>query len=112
MIPMPFSTSYGHMFSSNLVPSVFFIFNSIVSVPEREYVDFQDQKTFGNRVDSTDGTVSIDESRSGNSGIFAKQDFIQREIRLRLNNRIIPIMVRMVVDAINSGVWEDDDILL
>lgn len=76
---------------------------------EREYVNLQDQKTFGNRVDSTDGTVSIDESRSGNSGIFAKQDLIQREIRLRLNNRIIPIMVRMVVDVINSGVWEDDD---
>lgn len=79
---------------------------------EREYSNFQDQKTFGNRVDSTDGTVSIDESRSGNSGIFAKQDLIQREIRLRLNNRIIPIMVRMVVDSINSGVWEDDDTLL
>jgi hypothetical protein len=79
---------------------------------EREYSNLQDQKTFGNRVDSTDGTVSIDESRSGNSGIFAKQDLIQREIRLRLNNRIIPIMVRMVVDAINSGVWEDDDTLL
>lgn len=76
---------------------------------EREYSNFQDQKTFANRVDSTDGTVSIDESRSGNSGIFAKQDLIQREIRLRLNNRIIPIMVRMVVDAINSGVWEDDN---
>lgn len=76
---------------------------------EREYVGFQDQKTFDDRVDSTDGTVSIDESRRGSSGIFAKQDLIQREIRLRLNNRIIPIMVRMVVDAINSGVWEDDD---
>lgn len=79
---------------------------------EREYSNFQDQKTFDDRVDSTDGTVSIDENRSGNSGIFSKQDLIQREIRLRLNNRIIPIMVRMVVDAINSGVWEDDDTLL
>lgn len=76
---------------------------------EREYVALQDQKTFDDRVDSTDGTVSIDESRRGSSGIFAKQDLIQREIRLRLNNRIIPIMVRMVVDAINSGVWEDDN---
>ncbi len=79
---------------------------------EREYFSLQDQKTFGDRVDSTDGTVEINENRSGNSGIFAKQDLIQREIRLRLNNRIIPIMVRMVVDAINSGVWEDDDQLL
>lgn len=79
---------------------------------EREYSNLQDQKTFADRVDSTDGTVGIDETRSGNSGIFSKQDLIQREIRLRLNNRIIPIMVRMVVDAINSGVWEDDDTLL
>lgn len=79
---------------------------------EREYSNYLDQKTFGNRVDSTDGTVGIDESRHGSSGIFAKQDLIQREIRLRLNNRIIPIMVRMVVDAINSGVWEDDSELL
>ena len=79
---------------------------------EREYSNFQDQKTFGNRVDSTDGTVSIEENRSGSSGIFSKQDLIQREIRLRLNNRIIPIMVRMVVDAVNSGVWEDDSELL
>lgn len=79
---------------------------------EREYSNFQDQKTFGNRVDSTDGTVSIEENRSGNSGIFAKQDLIQREIRLRLNSKLIPILVRMVIDAINSGVWEDDSELL
>ena len=73
---------------------------------DREFTNRDNELEYSDRVDSMNGSEEIEEHRSGNSGIFAKQDLIQREIRLRLNNRLIPILVRMVIDAINSGVWE------
>jgi hypothetical protein len=76
---------------------------------DKEFSERSNELEFDDRVDSMNGSEEIEEHRSGNSGIFAKQDLIQREIRLRLNNKLIPILVRMVIDAINSGVWEDDD---
>jgi len=79
---------------------------------DREFTQRANELEYIDRVDSMNGTEGIEEHRSGNSGIFAKQDLIQREIRLRLNNRLIPILVRMVIDAINSGVWENDSGLL
>lgn len=79
---------------------------------DREFTQRANELEYIDRVDSMSGTEGIEEHRSGNSGIFAKQDLIQREIRLRLNNRLIPILVRMVIDAINSGVWENDSGLL
>ena len=79
---------------------------------DREFTQRANELEYIDRVDSMSGTEGIEEHRSGNSGIFAKQDLIQREIRLRLNNRLIPILVRMVIDAINSGVWENDNGLL
>ena len=51
----------------------------------------------------------IEENRHGSSGIFSKQDLTQREIDLRLRNRVIPILVRMVVDTFTSGVYSDVD---
>lgn len=67
-------------------------------------------KTFSGRKDER----SFDDyeettNKRGNSGIFSKQDLTQREIRLRIKNRIIPIYVRMVVDTFSTGVWSDDD---
>lgn len=79
---------------------------------ETEYDHYKVTQEFDKLANTTDMTEKVEEHRSGSSGIFAKQDLIQREIRLRLNNRIIPILVRMVIDAINSGVWENDCKLL
>lgn len=79
---------------------------------ETEYDNYSVTQNFDKLASTTDMTEKVSEHRSGNSGIFAKQDLIQREIRLRLTNRIIPILVRMVIDAINSGVWENDSGLL
>jgi len=72
---------------------------------EHEYANRVDEKTFEDRVDYTSSTEGIEEHRNGNSGIFAKQDLIQREIKLRLNNQATPILVRMIVDQLNTGVW-------
>lgn len=64
---------------------------------EKEYEDYADTQS---------GTDSTEEHRSGNSGIFSKQDLTQREINLRLRNLLVPIIVRQVVDVFNSGVWQ------
>lgn len=63
----------------------------------QEYKDLKDESTANKH-----GA----EHRSGNSGIFAKQDLTQREIDLRLRNKVAPILVRMVVDVFNTGVWQ------
>lgn len=63
-------------------------------------------KEFENYADTQSGSDSTEEHRSGNSGIFSKQDLTQREINLRLRNLLVPIIVRQVVDVFNSGVWQ------
>lgn len=52
------------------------------------------------------GGEDITENRSGNSGIFSKQDLTQRELTLRQTNLFMKTAVRMFVDAFNTGVWE------
>lgn len=52
-----------------------------------------------------EGGESVEEHRSGNSGIFAKQDLTQRELTLRQGNLFMKTAVRMLVDAFNAGVW-------
>ena len=53
-----------------------------------------------------DSTEDITENRSGNSGIFSKQDLTTRELTLRQGNLFLKTAVRMLVDAFNVGVWE------
>lgn len=71
-----------------------------------KYNDVKDKLSFQSRSDSTTGSHDIDEHKKGNSGIFSKQDLTFREIKLRLREKITEILVRMIVDIFNSGVWE------
>lgn len=70
------------------------------------YDNVTSELSFDSREDTstTDGTVTS--SKRGNSGIFSKQDLTAREIKLRLNYKPMSILIRMVVDVFNSGVWE------
>lgn len=52
-----------------------------------------------------DSTEDVTENRSGNSGIFSKQDLTQRELTLRQTNIFMKTAVRMFVDMFNTGVW-------
>lgn len=70
------------------------------------YTDYKVEKEYSDLAEAQSGTDSIEEHRSGNSGIFSKQDLTQREINLRLRNLLISIIVRQVVDVFNSGVWQ------
>lgn len=67
----------------------------------RTFENRKDERTFDDYEETT--------NKRGNSGIFSKQDLTQREIRLRIKNRIVPIYVRMVVDTFSAGVWSDDN---
>lgn len=68
---------------------------------EKTYEDFKQTTTYDDYEET--------EHKSGNSGIFSKQDLTQREVKLRLKNRILPIYVRMVVDTFSTGVWASDN---
>lgn len=70
------------------------------------YTNYKVEKEYDDVADAQSGTDSTEEHRSGNSGIFSKQDLTQREINLRLRNLLVPIIVRQVVDVFNSGVWQ------
>lgn len=76
---------------------------------EHSFENRKSEKSFTDRIDESESNEDVEEHRRGSSGIFAKQDLAQREINLRLKNRVIPILVRMVVDVFNSGVWDNDD---
>lgn len=71
-----------------------------------KYNDVKDKLSFQGRSDSTTGEHDIEEHKKGNSGIFSKQDLTWRETKLRLKTQLTNILVRMVVDVFNSGVWE------
>lgn len=62
--------------------------------------------TVYNTKNEHDSTEDITENRSGNSGIFSKQDLTTRELTLRQGNLFMKTAVRMLVDAFNVGVWE------
>lgn len=66
-------------------------------------------QTFNNLKDTASTSKTTTENKKGNSGIFSKQDLTQREVNLRIKNRIFPILVRMVVDVLNTGVYSSDD---
>jgi len=70
------------------------------------YSSYKVEKEYSDVAETQSGTDSTEEHRSGNSGIFSKQDLTQREINLRLRNLLVPIIVRQVVDVFNSGVWQ------
>lgn len=77
-----------------------------------EYKDnYNVAKSFEGRKDELSFNDRIDEThKSGNSGIFSKQDLLQREIKLRLKNRIVPIYIGMVVDCFTTGAWIDSEV--
>lgn len=68
--------------------------------------EYKITKEYEDYAEAQSGSDSTEEHRSGNSGIFSKQDLTQREINLRLRNLLVPIIVRQVVDVFNSGVWQ------
>lgn len=70
------------------------------------YTNYKVEKEYDDVAEAHSGIDSTEEHRSGNSGIFSKQDLTQREINLRLRNLLVPIIVRQVVDVFNSGVWQ------
>lgn len=70
------------------------------------YTAYKVEKEYDHVAEAHSGIDSTEEHRSGNSGIFSKQDLTQREINLRLRNLLVPIIVRQVVDVFNSGVWQ------
>lgn len=71
------------------------------------YTGYKVTKTYNEVTDTQEASKEGSENRSGSSGIFSKQDLTQREIDLRLKNRIFPILVRMVVDVLNTGVYAE-----
>ena len=70
------------------------------------YNNYKEKTQYNQLQDKHDGEEGIEEHRSGNSGIFSKQDLTQRELTLRQNNLFMKTMVRMLVDAFNTGVWQ------
>lgn len=69
------------------------------------YNSYSVTETYNNITDAQEDSEDITEHRSGNSGIFSKQDLTQRELALRQSNLFIKTFVRMLVDAFNVGVW-------
>lgn len=70
------------------------------------YNNYKEKTQYNQLQDKHDGQEDIEEHRSGNSGIFSKQDLTQRELTLRQNNLFVKTFVRMLVDAFNEGVWQ------
>lgn len=76
---------------------------------ETTFENYKVEHSFDNRKDEGESSEEIEEHRSGNSGIFSKQDLTQREIDLRLKNRLVPIICRMVVSVFETGVYSSDN---
>lgn len=73
---------------------------------QTSYTNYKTETEYNNLSETNSGGKITTESKAGNSGIFSKQDLTQREINLRLKNSAYPILVRMVVDLYNKGVWQ------
>lgn len=71
------------------------------------FTNYKVEQKYNNVTDTASNSKNGGENRSGSSGIFSKQDLTQREVDLRLRNRVAPILVRMVVDVFNTGVWRE-----
>lgn len=71
------------------------------------YDGYKVTQNYQSLTDTATSNKGGSENRSGSSGIFSKQDLTQREIELRLKNEVAPILVRMVVDVFNTGVWRE-----
>lgn len=69
------------------------------------FTNYKVEQKYNKVTDTASNSKSGGEKRSGSSGIFSKQDLTQREVDLRLRNMVAPILVRMVVDVFNTGVW-------
>ena len=69
------------------------------------YNNYSVTERYNDITDEHEDAEDITEHRSGNSGIFSKQDLTQRELALRQTNLFIKTFVRMLVDAFNKGVW-------
>lgn len=69
------------------------------------YNEYSVTEQYDDITDTQESTEGVEEHRSGNSGIFSKQDLTQRELALRETNMFIKTFVRMLVDAFNVGVW-------
>ena len=69
------------------------------------YQNYKTTESYNNINTNTDMTESIEEHRSGNSGIFRKQELTKAEIELRVNYQFTKIACRMLVDLFNKGVW-------
>lgn len=72
------------------------------------YTGYSTTETYNTIADTDTRQTDIEEHRSGNSGIFSKQDLTQREVNLRTRNRISSIFLRMIVDVFNTGVYSSD----
>lgn len=70
-----------------------------------DFTNYKIEQKYNKVTDTASNSKSGGEKRSGSSGIFSKQDLTQREVDLRLRNMVAPILVRMVVDVFNTGVW-------
>ena len=70
---------------------------------------YQEQRVYNSMKDEGNADREVEEHKHGNSGIFSKQDLTKREISLRLSYRLRPLLVRMIVDVFNKGVWADED---
>lgn len=70
--------------------------------------NYKVEESYNNIAETDTRTEDLEEHRKGNSGIFSKQDLTNREIQLRMKNKIIPIFVRMIVDIFNTGVYSND----
>jgi hypothetical protein len=73
------------------------------------FEDYHEARVYNSLKDAGKADRKIKENRSGNSGIFSKQDLTEREIKLRLRYRLKPILVRMCVDVMSKGVWAVED---
>ena len=74
-----------------------------------EFNQYQEQRVYNSMKDEGNADREVEEHKHGNSGIFSKQDLTKREISLRISYLLRPMLVRMIVDVFNKGVWADED---
>lgn len=74
----------------------------------RSYDGYKVTTDYKDLTTDTEMGEEIVENKHGSSGIFSKQDLTQREVDLRLRNRLLPIICRMVVSVFETGVYSVD----
>lgn len=63
------------------------------------------EQNFDNVEEEETGNETVTEKRNGSSGIFSKQELFKREISNRMNYRLMPILLAMIVSELESGVY-------